>query len=347
MTEKYTFKKFKSNIFILYYNDGIISFSKIIKLPITIINSTHNYSTENNNNIIVKKSEYKEYFEEITDIFYFDNIVLSKNLYLHLSDKNIDIEINLFDLINKEILSKSIFINYYIDFYSKDLKYSVIDKILFILEDYNEYKVTLSEYLNEIKISEKINVIKYVMEILNTLKININFVHGDLKLNNILFDLTNEKISFIDLEFTYFLQNNNNKLIAINEIENINLYLKFDKNRYIKNNFLYLFDIYIFTFSLFILKPYSYNKFFHIFLKKYIEENDYSEYNNNFYKFIIIFELLLKYCLDHTKVLHLLNNNDFHKYCSLKYIFMIVYQHIKTIKYEKLDNVINDIIDCF
>ena len=96
MTEKYTFKKFKSNIFILYYNDGIISFSKIIKLPITIINSTNNYSIENNNNIIVKKSEYKEYFEEITDIFYYDNIVLSKNLCLHLSDKNIDIEINLF-----------------------------------------------------------------------------------------------------------------------------------------------------------------------------------------------------------------------------------------------------------
>ena len=118
-----------------------------------------------------------------------------------------------------------------------------------------------------------------------------------------------------------------------------------NSNRFL--NKLNLFDIYIFTFSIFVLKPYSYNKFFHIFLKKYIEENDYSEYNNNFYKFIIIFELLLKYCLDHTKVLHLLDNNEFHKYCSLKYIYMIVYQHIKTIKYQKLDNIINDIIGCF
>lgn len=346
MTDKYIFKKLKNNIFILYYNDGIISFNKIIKIPITIINSTQNYCTENNNNIIIKESEYKEYFEEITDIFFFNTVILSKNLDLHLSDKNVDIQINLFDLINKGILSKSMFVNYYIDFYSIDLKHSIIDKILFILEDYCEYKVTLCEYLTEIKICEKINVIRNAMEILNTLKMNMNFVHGDLKLNNILFDLTTEKITFIDLEFTYFLKNNN-KLITINEIENINLYLKTDIKKQVKDKFLYLFDIYIFTFSFFVLKPYSYNKFFHIYLKKFIEENDYSENNNNFYKFIIIFELLLKYCLDYRIILHLLNTHDFHKYCSLKYIFMIVYQHIKTIKYEKLDNVINDIIDCF
>lgn len=338
MSEKYIFKKFKQNIFLLFYNDNIISFNKLIKIPF-------DYYNEYESNSIVVNSEYKEYFEKITDIFVFENIIMNKNLEIKLSDTNTNIQINLYELVKNEILGYSFFINYFIEQYSKDLKYGIIDKIVFLIEDYNINKITLNHYLSQNKISEKIDMIINVMNILTKLQKNIHFVHGDLKLNNILYDEINENITFIDLEFTYFT--NKNLIPDISDISRINLYLKASEKYILSNDLLYIFDIYLFTLSVFITKPIKYNQFFNIFLKKFVEDNDYLYDYNNFYIFIIIYELLINYCLTYNIFLGNLKNETFHKHCSLKYIYGIVYKNINMIKDNKLKPVVDYIVNAF
>ena len=142
---KYIFEKFKQNIFILNYNDeeNSIKLKKLIKIPITI--ELCDLNNEYNIYKIIEKTDYKNYFEKIENIYSFKNISVYDDLviYIEHNDINIEIILNIKKLIDNNILAEKI----------------LIDNLLTI-EDNDYINCDIENTITIINMSQKSNIIQ-------------------------------------------------------------------------------------------------------------------------------------------------------------------------------------------
>ena len=338
---KYKFEKFKKNIFILNYNDkeNNITFKKLIKIPITTCSQSM-INNEYNNYKLLNKTSYSEYFEKNDNIFFYKNIEINTDLIINIVHNNINIQIitNIKDIINDNILSKEIFLCYFFDkksdgLFSELKEYFKIDQlnnyyikyITFLIMNYNEnnftFHTTINTYIHNI--NKIIELTQKCLLKLESLHKDLDFIHGDFKLNNILYDQIIDKITFIDLEFSII---NNNKFIKTNNLEYINLYLNLENEIYISTEFLKFFDIYLFTFTFFMSKTLEYNNKF---IMKLTEQNNLENISNNdnqyYYIFFILYKILYNYCITKNISFTNISDNEFYKYCTFNGIYKIFY----------------------
>jgi len=349
---KYIFQKFKQNIFILNYNDkeNNIIFKKIIKIPITL--EVYDINNEYNNYNLINKTPYKNYFENIENIFFYKNIDIKTDLIINVihDENNIEIIINIEDIIKNNIISEQIFFEYFLHKKPKNLfselkEHYKIDQlnnyyikyIGFLVMNYNENNITLFDFINKYsdntdKIIKIINKSLIKIEFLHN---NLYFIHGDFKLNNILYDENTDIIKFIDLEFSII---EHDEFIKINKLEYINLYLDLDDKIYINIEFLKLFDIFLFTFTFFMGKSLKYNN---IFITELKEDNIIPNQNKYYCIFIIIYKTLYNYSITKNISFTNISNNEFYNCCTFKSIHKILILN-KIVDNKYIDNIFND-----
>jgi hypothetical protein len=340
--KSYNFEKFNNNIFILNYNDinNNISFKKIIKIPITI--KSYNEDKEYINYKIIEDLYFENYFEKIYIIKTVENIKVNDDIEIIFNYNNnlITINFTIENLIRLKIFNSFFF---YENFYlNKDLvnnkeheNFNNIKKISFLIISYDLNKITLSHYLRlEDNNNLAINIIYICLLNLTILQNEINFIHGDFKLNNILYSNINNNINFIDLEFSLFLKNN--EFTRINYDSMFNLYLSLDNNIYISSDFLKLFDIYIFTLSFFMIN----NNDYHInFMNSILNNNESYLKNKNFCIFYIIYFALYSYSFKKNISFYNINGEKYLYYCKFIKIYEIIYKiNIENKYIEKLIN---------
>lgn len=343
----YNFKKFKRNIFILEYNDNInnIYFKRVIKIPIVLKNTVlKEYQIYNQ----INKTEYSQLFTKIIDFYSFKNVLLNQPLLLTIkyNDQDIIIKFNLYNLIENNILDFEIFKKYLIYDYDKtcDMKYHIINNLSFLIQEYYEKSVSLFDYYNfsSRTIFDKILVIKNCLKNLSIIHNKLNLIHGDFKSNNILYNEDTYKPIFIDLEFSY-INDLNNEYINVKDIYEINLYLKLKENRKVNFNFLKLFDVYIFTISFLIHYTLRFNKF--VLQQLTNELLHYNEFNFNL--FVTLFYLILIYCENNNLEMYNINDIKFHNCCRYKSIYKVIYEQIFIINNNKLKESKEWIINIF
>lgn len=362
--KNYSFQKLKENIFIINYSDNEtnIFFKKILKIPITL--NENKFYKEYELSKYFETTEYNDFFIKIIDCYNFKNILLNHNITLNININNNDILIkfNINELIDNNIIDIN-FINKHFELennYSINdkinnyKKYIIINNISFLIIDYVENNISLLNYflLDNISIFEKIICIKKTLTNINILHEKLNFIHGDFKTNNILYNLSLLKPIFIDFEFSYVIEinnnneninNNENKFVYIKDINEINLYLKLEQTNIISINFLKLFDIYMFTLSFYIYNTQINNKF--IFQQLINEINHYYEFN--YYIFVIIYYLLMIYNENNKIQLYRTNNKNYHKLCTYDSIYNIIYEQLEYIDNNKLKDCKDWIFNAF
>jgi hypothetical protein len=290
----YYFEKFKNNIFFIkFYINNKNNICKTFLIKISYIES--NNSKEFYNNNIVTNTKHKNLFEKIIYQKVFRDFNLCDDLLIEINNiQNIDNNhkisfiINFDDLINTNIIKIGT-----IDFLLNNKK---IDEITILIQEYNDNNKTLYHHLvllNEF--NSKIYIIENSINKLFIIHNELNLIHGDFKGNNILFNIHNKDISFIDLEFSIFLKEY--ELITIREIKLINYYLLLNDNYIISCQFLKLFDIFLFTLSFFISNKIDENHYFKYKLEDEINKKIFKKYNysNYFILFFIIFLKIYKY----------------------------------------------------
>jgi hypothetical protein len=273
------------------------------------------------------------------------NIDINKDINIDKTENNKEytniysIKINLKYLLLNNYIDLTLFNNAF------NIKYNIyfdhcninIDKIGFIIYDYNPAKIDLFGYFNyNHDIDVKINIIRKCFVKLTEMQNEIDFIHGDFKLNNILVSNNDNDITFIDLEFTEFIKNN--KYINKNNFKLINLYLLLNNQYNINGYFLKLFDVYLFALS-FIMK--HNNDFNELFIYKIsVILNDCLD-ETNFYLFYTIYILLYEYSKINNVKFYKINNDEYLDYCLYKTIKKILYK--KNIIYIKDKKIINNI----
>jgi len=373
---KYIFEKFKQNIFILNYNDeeNNIKFKKLIKIQITL--ELCDLNNEYNNYKIIEKTNYNNYFEIIENIYIYKNISIYDDLEIYIkygkeSEYNdIEIKFNIKNLIDDNILTKKLFIEHFLSIENSDyidcdidnsltsdeiINYSYITNICFLILNYNESNITLYKAFNEYNIEKNIELIEQSLCKIKHLHDNLNFIHGDFKLNNILYNKNTNNILFIDLEFSKIIDKKEifNNFVKINISDYINSYLFLKNNFYLNIYFFKFFDIYLFTFSF-----YS-NKFIielnnkinkkNILIHKNTENTEKnrsfsvdsslfsrelcSKENINLYIFILLYKILHKYSTYNNISLKNISDFEFYKYCRFNNIYKI---------YNSIINLFND-----
>lgn len=344
--EIYKFEAFRHNIFILNYNDkeNNIKFKKLIKIPITLEVDDINCEYENYN--IINKTIYNNLFEKIDNSYTFKNIDIDTDLLLNLeyNEKKIEIIINFKHIIRENILSNKLLVETILDI-KKDniifnnqiinlkrmnilsneniIDYYYINSLTLLILNYNEDNITLYSKISSSK-NDMYNNIKLIKDVLHNISIlhkNINFIHGDLKLNNILYNKKENNSIFIDLEFSKFI---NDKFINISSIEYINTYLNLNNKLYINKKFLEIFDIYLFVFSLFMSNNMEYSGKFIMTLTEMINDINYEE-NKYFYIFYFLYKSLYKYSIFNEIKLTNITDQEFYEYCKFKNIYKIFY----------------------
>jgi len=366
----------------------------------TIINDNNN--VDNNNVDIINNNNN------------LDNNVDNNNVDIINDNNNVDnnifpikFKINIEYLINNNIIKYNIIDkndNSNISLRSllcRENKKDIIDELIIIIEEYNDYKITLSEYLCSLSIFEnKMDIINNCMDKLFILHNKLNMIHGDCKLNNILYSTLNldnimnlskcreykelffetlvkENISFIDLEFSIFFKENVNKInklekstmnllknnedkeifnikffpkkyIMVNEIL-INNYLILDDNFIITQDFLKLFDIFLFTLSFFILNKIDENHY----LKHKMEDKIYKNlfkkyvYSDYFILFFITFINIYNY-FSINKIYSYETEIIFYKACYFKNILKIYSLEVNSFEdYDIINNNLKYINDIF
>ena len=321
MCYKYYFEKFKKNIFLIKFykideenkieKENNINLVKTLLIKFSYVDS-YLYN-EFNNNIIVSNTEYSNLFEKIIYHKIFRNFNIYTDLSIEIDDtlnlttqrgdkelfsgersskeNTIKFNINIDNLLTNDIIKhKSI---------KKLLNYKNINKInelILVIQEYDEYKTTLYQYFNTLNIFDyKLDIINKLLNNLLILHNDLNMIHGDLKWNNILVNQLNKNISFIDLEFSIFIKEN--ELKTIKELELINYYLLLDDDYILSKKFLKLFDIYIFTLSFFIENTIEENHYIKYRIEKDIYKNLVKEeiYSNYFILFFILFNNIYSY----------------------------------------------------
>lgn len=114
-----------------------------------------------------------------------------------------------------------------------------------LVGNYNSNMITFHEY--KIKYINRENTINIYINLLNILDEcfeKYNFIHGDLKSNNILIDITNpfNNIKLIDFEFSLIF--NTGYIYIEDKTHKINNYLDLEMNSIITKEFAKFFDIY-------------------------------------------------------------------------------------------------------
>ena len=225
--------------------------------------------------------------------------------------------ININKLINDNIIKTDIFTednNIYIN----------IDKFIILIEEYDRHKIILHDYLYPLSSYDyRSNIINKCLNKLYIVHNELNMIHGDFKLNNILISKIDAQISFIDLEFSVFFNNTNEK--SVKEIKLINYYLSLYDDYKLTFSFLKLFDIFIFTISLFVSSSMEYNHYFKYKMEEDIERNimkntPYSDYYIYFFiTFIKIYDYFIK------KNIYSYNHIIYYDMCRFKNIYDIYF----------------------
>lgn len=128
-----------------------------------------------------------------------------------------------------------------------------------------------------------VSVIHSILDIVNTVFRPNNFIHGDFKCNNILYNISTNEIKIIDLEFSIIVDDN----IVLKEDTTINLYLDSTDTKVTKR-FLFLFDIYILVKSILSCPTFFPLNLYECFM------NIYNDYVNNqaFMDFVVIYSMI-------------------------------------------------------
>lgn len=358
---KYIFEKFKQNIFILNYNDeeNSIKFKKLIKIPITL--ESCDLNNEYNIYKVIEKTDYKNYFEKIENIYSYKNINIYDDLIIYIEKNDIKIEIilNIKTLIDNNILTKKILIDNFLtvddnDYINCDINntltineiinHSYITNISFLVLNYNENNMTLYQALYENSLYRNIELIEESLCKIKHLHDNLNFMHGDFKLNNILYNKNTNNIIFIDLEFSKIIDNKNisNNFVKIYVSDYINLYLFLKNNFYLSMDFLKFFDIYLFTFCFYMSNSSYYSDKFIIELNNKInkiklftnQKEMFLDKNINLYIFTLLYKILHKYSKHRNISLRNISDFEFYKYCRFNNIYKI---------YNNTINLFNDV----
>jgi serine/threonine protein kinase len=154
-----------------------------------------------------------------------------------------------------------------------------------LVGNYNPNMITFHEYkIKHINRENTINIYINILNILDECFEKYNFIHGDLKSNNILIDITNpfNNIKLIDFEFSLLF---NSEYIYIEDNNyKINNYLDLEMNSVITKEFAKFFDIYALCVELVYYSKINLFKL-KIYLDTIIETNN----NSSFIDFYIIY----------------------------------------------------------
>lgn len=108
---------------------------------------------------------------------------------------------------------------------------------------YNSKLVTIFDYCGMYK-NMTIEIVHRVLNKINTVFRPNNFVHGDLKGDNIMYNISTHELKIIDLEFSLLCKT---EIIELTDDNSLSLYLG---NVKVTERYLQLFDIYLFCASL-------------------------------------------------------------------------------------------------
>lgn len=336
-TLRFSFKN--RNLFVIDYHDETnkVFFKKIVKYS---IQTKYNFllGMEYKNYKKIGDTTNKDYsFESFDDIIYVKNIYIRDEFSICIKHKENEsytkycINIDIQDLCNVDIL--------------RDLGgyRGIISQMVFMVATYDDEKLSFDNFLhrNNTDMNNQVYYVAKIMKQLNEIYQEKNFIHGDFKIDNIL--IKNEEISFIDLEFSYFFTVNNHLTVFDENIPRVNLYLGSEKNVMLTKDFLHIFDIYLFTISLysFHLKKESNNEYL-LKLKEYLDMEK-PEYGSIYYTYLLYKKI--NTVIQKNKVK--LQYSNFTRYCSQRNIEFIC----KTsIKYEhnfeeNIEQTLNGIID--
>lgn len=330
--ENITIKKLFNNITILEYNDNGIIYKKILKISFNK-DSIKRAKYEFENYEMIKKTNYKCYFENFYKMEFFKHInnYSTINFKIKFNEKEIDISLDIKNILSKEDYKKN---------------KSILYNILLLIGDYDERKITFGEFIKNNKdngINKIIIVLKKILKIINKLHINLYFFHLDFKYNNILILEEDEeyKIFLFDLEFALYNNIYNEVVTIYNDNPYINYYLNIPNYSKITNKFMRLFDYYILSMSIFSyynidlilqIKDELYNiimedKLFYLIIFYMILNNIIYLYNKDYYEKLnnkIIWHDFCTFNRMYDFFSYLLNNKD-------NEIFKIEYKFIKNI----------------
>ena len=225
--------------------------------------------------------------------------------------------------------------------FNKLVKYN--EKYNILVGNYNPNMVTLYEY-NKIYISNDhlINMYINILNILDECYEKYNFIHGDLKSNNILIDNTNplNNIKLIDFEFSIIFKTD--EIIIKDNNPLLNNYLELDDNCIIKKEFCRFFDIYTLCVDL------VYNSKINLFiLKEYLDKICIGNNMNSFIDFYIIYSNIYlepkhKLIYSDTNTLNLSFKSIIN---NLSIIYTIGYTELLKKRILYINNILNNMMD--
>lgn len=242
------FKKITSKIYVI--NDEFI-----YKLA---TNDLDNKSLEQEYNLIIQMSKINSIFKTFDIIYKFENI---KSLVPFPVKNN-----KVITFINRKVINSNIFM---------------------MRSKFNPNNISFDDYLN-INYSNNFTSINKVLNIIDTIFRPNNFIHGDLKVDNILCNIKTHKIKIIDLEFSLKLEDQ-----CTYDISSSKIYYYLEENILFTKNFLFMFDIIIFVKSilcLFIKISIDINKLYNE-IEKYYNNPKYI-HSDTFLDFFLIFKTL-------------------------------------------------------
>ena len=209
-------------------------------------NKNHSYIIrieDNNKPLIIKLSKNEKNNSFITYEYYIYRLIDHKsfksfNTLFNYNNINFDDSIKIYDhIITVDKLFK---MNNY-DYIFPGKSFNIL------LGNYNNDMITLLQFCKpNLDINLLINIYINILNILDECYIKYNFIHGDMKSNNILIDQTDSlnNIQLIDFEFSLIFSD---EIVIINDNNNypiMNNYLDLDDESCITKEFAKLFDIY-------------------------------------------------------------------------------------------------------
>jgi hypothetical protein len=195
-----------------------------------------------------------EYTQGIQDIANYNPDLRSRypgNVYFHyeafLDIDGTHYEFNLSEIAEEMIINR---------LWSNELKRRDPIQLVYIVGNYYEeivdfYKLLVNNHLT----LPVINVcVQNTLTNIERAFMGIGFIHGDMKVDNILIDLTNNASLIFDLDFSFAFQQTRRKAIDDDFIVNryllVNTHNYRNQQNYLTRDFLHFFDIYLFNMSL-------------------------------------------------------------------------------------------------
>ena len=314
---KYIFESLKKNIFLVKFIDINNTFNKtfIVKLSnVDDFNITCIRPIEHVNNIKVCNTDYHYLFEKIiyskiiTKVNFFDDI----DIEFEHDDIKYSFSFNLDEMTDLSILKFE-----HIKPFMNIKNHILIQNMSLIIEEYNEKNNIIIYHLNNIlSFDYKMYLLELCMDKIHILHNELNMIHGDCKTNNILYNVAEHRVTFIDLEFSLFIEKDD--FIKIENAGLVNNYLCQDNDYYINGNFFRLFDIFIFSLSYFITNSMDKNMVF----KQKFEQKIYNEldkkreYSDTFILFFIIYTLIYKF-FSEKNMISTIDDKTYYSLCEL------------------------------